>query len=105
MGPSVFEGLTQDTKIVVNTDKSQEKMRAVLGVQQGELYVLDATSLALKILGRPITNTAMLGAVVRTTEIVALDSILWAVGKRFTGRIGELNLKLIKTAYVEVGKE
>ena len=105
MGPAVVEGLKPETKIVVNTDKSTEEVRAIMGVQEGELYILDAMSLALKILGRPITNTAMLGAVVKVTGMVALDSMLQAVGERFSGRIGELNQELIKTAYEEVGKE
>jgi pyruvate ferredoxin oxidoreductase gamma subunit len=69
------------------------------------LYVLDATSLALKILGRPITNTAMLGAVVKATGMVKIDSLLQVVGERFGGRIGELNLELLKTAHEEVKSE
>lgn len=105
MGPSVVEGLKPETKIVVNTDQSPEEMRAIMGVQEGKLYVLDATSLALKILGRPITNTAMLGAVVKVTGIVELDSMLQVVGERFSGRIGELNKELIKITYEEVGEE
>ena len=105
MGPAVVEGLKTETKIVVNTDKSPEEMRALMVVQEGELYVLDATSLSLKILGRPITNTAMLGAVVKVTGMVGLDSMLRAVGGRFSGRIGELNQELIKITYEEVGEE
>ena len=105
MGPSVVEGLKPETKIVVNTDQSPEEMRAIMGVPEGKLYVLDATSLALKILGRPITNTAMLGAVVKVTGIVEIDSMLQVVGERFGGRIGELNKELIKITYEEVGEE
>ena len=105
MDPAVVEGLKPETKIVVNTDKSPEEMRAIMGVQEGELYVLDAMSLALKILGRPITNTAMLGAVVKVTGMVGLDSMLQAVGERFSGHIGELNQELIKIAYEEVVEE
>ena len=105
MGPSVVEGLKPETKIVVNTDQTPEEMRAIMGVPEGKLYVLDATSLALKILGRPITNTAMLGAVVKVTGIVEIDSMLQVVGERFSGRIGELNKELIKITYKEVDGE
>jgi 2-oxoacid:acceptor oxidoreductase gamma subunit (pyruvate/2-ketoisovalerate family) len=104
MGPAVVQGLKQETKIVVNTDQSPEEIRAIMGVPEGKIYVLDATSLAIKILGRPITNTAMLGAVVKVTGMVEIDSMLHVVGERFSGRIGELNKELIKTTYEEVGK-
>jgi 2-oxoacid:acceptor oxidoreductase gamma subunit (pyruvate/2-ketoisovalerate family) len=102
MGPSVVEGLKPETKVVVNTDQSPKAIRAVMGVPEGKIYVLDATSLAIKILGRPITNTAMLGAVVKVTGMVEIDSMLQVVGERFGGRIGELNKELIKTTYEEV---
>lgn len=102
LGPSVGVGVKEDTKIVVNTDKATEELRESLGVKGGKYYVLDATSLALEILGRPITNTAMLGAVVKATGMVKLDSMLEVAGERFGGRIGELNMELIKRAYGEV---
>jgi len=105
MGPSVVEGLKSETKVVVNTDQSPEEIRAIMGVPEGKIYVLDATSLAIKILGRPITNTAMLGAVVKVTGMVEIESMLQVVGERFSGRIGELNKELIKTTYEEVGEE
>jgi len=47
----------------------------------------------------------MLGAIVKATGIVKLDSLLAAVQERFSGRIGDLNVKLIETAYDEVKKE
>jgi 2-oxoacid:acceptor oxidoreductase gamma subunit (pyruvate/2-ketoisovalerate family) len=105
LGPAVVEGLKPDTKILVNTDLSPTEMRASIGVEQGILYVLDATSLAIKILGRPITNTAMLGAVVKATGIVELDSLMGVVRERFSGRIEELNLELLNTAQGEVKTE
>jgi 2-oxoacid:acceptor oxidoreductase gamma subunit (pyruvate/2-ketoisovalerate family) len=105
MGPAVVEGLKPETKIIVNSDQSTEELRSSMGIKQGKLYVLDATSLALKILGRPITNTAMLGAVVKATGMVKIDSLLQVVGERFGGRIGELNLELLKTAQEEVKSE
>jgi len=103
LGPAVAEGVKPGTKIAVNTGQTPSEVREMLGLGEVETWVLDATSLALKVLGRPITNTAMLGAVVKATGIVKLDSLLAVVKERFPGRIGDLNLKLIETAYGEVG--
>jgi 2-oxoacid:acceptor oxidoreductase gamma subunit (pyruvate/2-ketoisovalerate family) len=104
LGPSVVEGLKPETKVVVNTDQSPEEVKAGMGVKEGKWFALDATSLALKILGRPITNTAMLGAVVKVAGMVKLDSLLHVAGERFSGRIGELNKELIETAYKEAAE-
>ena len=54
---------------------------------------MDATTLAIDLLGRPITNTAMLGTVVRATGVVKLDSLVEVVKQRFDGKISELNAK------------
>jgi Pyruvate/2-oxoacid:ferredoxin oxidoreductase gamma subunit len=63
---------------------------------------VDATTLAIDLLGRPITNTAMLGSVVKATGVVKLDSIVEVVKARFDGKIGELNAELVTKAYKEV---
>ena len=102
LGPAVVEGMRPETKLVVNTGQTPAEVKERLGLEDAETWVVDATSLALKVLGRPITNTAMLGAFVRATGIVKLESLLEATRERFTGRIGDLNLEVIETAYKEV---
>ena len=101
LGPAVVEGTNSETKLIINSGLEPGDVTEGLGVKVAETWVLDATSLAIKVLGRPITNTAMLGAVVRATELVRLESLLAAVRDRFSGRIGELNQELIETAYKE----
>jgi 2-oxoacid:acceptor oxidoreductase gamma subunit (pyruvate/2-ketoisovalerate family) len=104
LGPAVVQGVRQTTKIVVNTNQSPSELKEGLGVGEVEAWVLDATSLALKVLGRPITNTAMLGVVVKATGMVKLESLFEVVKERFPGRIGEMNIELVKTAYEEAVK-
>ena len=104
LGPSVSEGIKKDTILVVNTEKPAKEVLDVLNLKEVETWTVDATSLAMDILGRPITNTAMLGSVVKSTGIVKLDSIVKAVKERFPGKIGEANEDLIKKAYEGVKK-
>ncbi|NOZ88966.1 MAG: pyruvate synthase, partial [Crenarchaeota archaeon] len=49
----------------------------------------------------PIVNTSMLGALVRASKVVGLDSIMEAVKDRFSDRphVIEPNLRAIKEAY------
>jgi pyruvate ferredoxin oxidoreductase gamma subunit len=53
------------------------------------------------VLGRDIPNTGMLGATVKATGVVKLESLVEATRTRFPGKIGELNVSLIKRAYDE----
>lgn len=104
LGPAVVQGVKPDTKLVVNTSQTPDELKKSLGLDDIEAWVIDATSLALRVIGRPITNTAMLGSVVKATGMVQLDSLLEVVKERFSGRIQETNIEVAKTAYKEVVK-
>ena len=91
LGPEVEEGLKQSSILIVN---SAQKINSPYRV-----YNFDATSLALKILGKPIVNTAMLGFFASVTKIVSLESILKAMEDVFEGKILDLNKKLVEEAY------
>ena len=105
LGPAVASGVRSDTKLIVNTDKGAESVLNTLGLSDVETWTVDATTLAIDTLGRPITNTAMLGAIVKATDVVKIESLTDAVKERFGGKIGELNAELIKKAYEEVKQE
>jgi 2-oxoacid:acceptor oxidoreductase gamma subunit (pyruvate/2-ketoisovalerate family) len=104
LGAAVVQGVKPGTKLVVNTAQTPIELKEGLGLEGYEAWVIDATSLALKVIGRPITNTAMLGSVVKATGMVQLDSLLEVVKERFSGRIQETNVEVVKTAYEEVVK-
>ena len=105
LGPAVVEGLKPDSKVVVNTNESAAEVKKRLGLKKTEIWVVDATSLALKVLGVNITNTALLGAVVRASGIVKLDSVLEVVKERFSGKVSDQNIEVVKIAYKEAVKE
>ena len=86
----------------MNTDKTADEVLGVLGLEGIETWTVDATTLAINMLGRPITNTAMLGSVVKATGVVKLNSMVEVVKARFEGKISELNAELVKKAYEEV---
>ena len=102
LGPSVANGIQKDTKLIVNTDKTADDILDILGLEGIEIWTVDATTLAIDVLGRPITNTAMLGSVVKATGVVKLDSMVEVVKARFDGKISELNAELVRKAYEEV---
>jgi 2-oxoacid:acceptor oxidoreductase gamma subunit (pyruvate/2-ketoisovalerate family) len=101
----IADGLTEEGIIIVNSDATPAEVRKTINTEKGKLWAVPATQIAIKILGRPITNTAMLGAVARITGIVSLQSIEKIVKERFRADLAEKNFAVIKQAYEEVKVE
>ncbi len=101
----VMEGLNHEGTLVVNSNEKPAKIREMLRIEERKIWTIPATEIAIKILNRPITNTAMLGAVARVTGIVSLESVEKAVSERFRGSIVEKNVGAIREAYKEVKSE
>jgi pyruvate ferredoxin oxidoreductase gamma subunit len=95
----VAAGLKPDGKIIINTDRPKEKLKLKT---EAQLVTIDATKIAMEILGRPIVNTIMLGAFCGATGQVSLESMNAAVSERFKGELGRKNLAAIKEAYERV---
>ena len=60
--------------LIVNTTKSAKEIRDIVKFA-GRIAIVDATGIAWKELGVPITNTTMLGALVGVTKVVKFDSL------------------------------
>ena len=97
---NVTEGLKPDGVLVVNTARPASDIRKTLNYQ-GKLATVDASTIALQELGTPITNTTMLGAVIKATRVVKLASVAEPLEHRF-GLIAARNQKALQRAYDEV---
>ncbi len=95
----------EDDVIIVNSTEDPATVRKTLKVTTGKIWSVPATEIALKILGAPITNTALLGAVAKATGIVTLEGIEKTVKVRFRADLAEKNLAVIKEAYQEAKTE
>jgi pyruvate ferredoxin oxidoreductase gamma subunit len=100
---TIIAGTNKKTKLIVNTRENGGAVAKTLGFK-GEVWTLAATDIAKEIIGRPIANTAMLGALIRATNLVKLDSLFKEVINQFGERIGNRNVTAIKRAYDEVQK-
>jgi 2-oxoacid:acceptor oxidoreductase gamma subunit (pyruvate/2-ketoisovalerate family) len=101
----VASGIDENGIFIVNSADEPAKVRENLKTGKGKLWAVPATQIALKILGMPITNTAMLGAVARATKIVNLESMEKTVKERFRSDLAEKNFAVIKEAYQEAKQE
>lgn len=105
----VMGGLKRGGKLIVNTQLSPKELRKQLKGNDAkndiEAYTVDGTRIALDVIGRPIFNTTMLGALIRATNLTSLDSILKVTSERFAGPLAEKNVAAIKRAAEEVKGE
>ncbi len=98
----VTEGLKADGYLIVNTARALSDIHldaVVTRLPKGHVIAVPATELAMKFLGRPAPNTALLGAFAAEVGIVSLDSVLEAIRRAFPGRIGEANVEATRAAY------
>ena len=91
----VLSGLKSGGKVIINT-KEDLKLGDV------DVHTIDATGIALDILGVPIVNTVMLGAFAKVIGEVSLDSIIKITKETFPGKIGEKNAEAAKIAFEKV---
>jgi 2-oxoacid:acceptor oxidoreductase gamma subunit (pyruvate/2-ketoisovalerate family) len=101
----VTQGLKENGVLIVNTKATPAEIRKKLDLKTGKVWTVPATEIAIGILGRPITNTAMIGAVARATQMVSLESIEKVAKERFPPSVAEKNIAIIKEAYKEVKTE
>jgi 2-oxoacid:acceptor oxidoreductase gamma subunit (pyruvate/2-ketoisovalerate family) len=101
----VTNGLGKTGILIINTPKEPKTIKEELKMTEGNVWTVSATDIAMRILGRAITNTAMLGVVARATGIVKMESIEKAVKERFPEPLAEKNMGVIKEAYKEAKSE
>ena len=95
----VTQGLKEGGVIVFNTSDTAEKAVGDFDAKLSRFGAVDATGIAEKVLGRPIPNTAMLGAFSKVTGLLKLESIDKAIEKRFNRRIADLNMEVVDEGY------
>ena len=93
----VTAGLRRNGMVILNTSKDEQEVRKAFGIKT-KMFLVDATGIAMKYLGRPITNTTMLGALIKATGIVDIKSMETPLKERF-GRIAEKNINAMQQAY------
>ncbi len=99
---SIVEGLVEKGTLVVNTKYTPSQVKSSLGIKEVKVWTVDASRIALEVLGREVTNTPMIGALVKATGVVKIDSVISVVKERFPGELGEKNATVVRRAYDEV---
>jgi len=104
--PAVTEAAGEDTTFVINTPLDPRKMGEKLNVAGSTVFCVDATKISIDELGRPMPNTPMVGALIKATGCISIDTVKRDVENKFLKKFGERiargNIRAIQRAYEEV---
>ncbi len=109
---NVLLGVQPGATLLFNSTATPGEVRAALITQQNgdgtlvdtcDIHTVDATGLALDVLGRAIPNTAMMGALIEATGLVEMASLERVLQDRF-GAHGGANVEVARTAAEHVAR-
>jgi pyruvate ferredoxin oxidoreductase gamma subunit len=105
-----LQGLQEDGILLVNTQDNPKELKQTLGLQDSKVtvYTVDASTIALQTIGKPIPNTPMLGALVKVSGTLKFESVLESIRAKLTVKFRNkeqlvaVNLEAMRRAYNEV---
>ncbi len=93
-----LEGKKEDTPVLLNIKEPQEGF-----------ITLNATDIALSVLGRPIPNTAMAGAALNYIPEISIQNLVDGIGRemggKFSPKLVQLNQEAAKKGFEALKKE
>ena len=98
----VFSGLKPDGYVLINTSRSFEELgigEIASGHRAERMCSVPANDLALKHIGRPLPNVALLGGFSALSGLISLDSVAAAVREKFSGKMAEDNISAATATY------
>jgi pyruvate ferredoxin oxidoreductase gamma subunit len=104
----VFGGLARDGYVLINTSRSFDDLGVgdfARSLRAERLCTVPATEFALKHVGRPLPNAALLGGFAAISGRISLESVAAAIREKFGGKVAEGNVAAASAAYQHVRDE
>ena len=101
----LFSGLSASGYILINSSRSFDELGIGEFVSQfpaNHLCTVPASELAMKYLGRPLPNAALLGGFAAISGQISFDAVAKAIREKFPGKVGESNVSAARAAYESV---
>jgi pyruvate ferredoxin oxidoreductase gamma subunit len=92
----VAQGLKPGGLLLINSERDSQELGLASGIRA---VAVPATRIALEEIGRPIMNTALMGAFSAITAEVSLPAVLQAIRAKFPGEVGEKNARAAQHMY------
>ncbi len=91
-----FSGLKENGVAIIN---EREKIEIPKVKASQRVFVVPANDIALKNIGRPLGNTALLGAYAAATGEINLEDLTKAIRNRFSGKVADGNAEAAKQGF------
>lgn len=99
----ITRGLTENGFFVVNsTEQDSNKVKRVGDEAKAGTYAINASKIAVELIGTPTVSTIMLGALAGASGYVTVESLESVVKQRFHGAMGDTNAKMVRSGFKEV---
>ncbi|MBM4221596.1 MAG: 2-oxoacid:acceptor oxidoreductase [Gammaproteobacteria bacterium] len=101
----LFKGLQADGYLLINSTRGFNELgigEFVKLFRADRLCPVPATDLALRHVGRPLPNAALLGGFAAITGQIRLESVVSAIESKFSPRIAAANVAAARDAYAAV---
>ncbi|GHT38791.1 pyruvate synthase [Endomicrobiia bacterium] len=104
----VTNGVGTTGNVIINTSFSAIEIARKLGIDAAQVYVVNASKIAVETIGKDIPNTPMLGALVKVIGTLDINGVLEDTKDKLTAKfrhkpeVIEGNLASIKRAFDEV---
>ena len=95
-GFDCFSGLKEEGVAIINASQNTEQAKVKA---RQKVFLVPASEIALKTIGRPLGNTTLIGAFAAATGELKLETILEVIKKRFTGKAQEGNIEAVKQGF------
>ena len=92
----VLAGLKPDGTVLINTERAASDLKLKTSAR---VVTFPATQIALEELGRPIMNTAIMGAFSGVSGAISFEAIEQSIRHRFPEELGEKNVRAARRAY------
>jgi pyruvate ferredoxin oxidoreductase gamma subunit len=104
----VFGGLTRDGYILINTSRTFAELgleEFAAGFRHERLCTVPATEIALKHVGRPLPNAALLGGFAALAQQISLEAVSAAIREKFPTKVAEANIAAAAESFAFVTQE
>jgi pyruvate ferredoxin oxidoreductase gamma subunit len=97
--PDVLQGISENTVFLANMSCDNETVAHLRETLGCEVIVIDATAMAIELIGRPITNTIMLGAFNAISELFPLETLETVIRENLPPAIADKNIQAMHEGY------
>ena len=104
----VFQGLKPDGYVLINSRRSFDELgvgEIAARFRRERLCTVAATEIALRHVGRPLPNAALLGGFAALSGLITLPAVVHAIRGRFSDAIAAGNVAAATEAYEHVRRE